>query len=78
MNLLSSSVEKEIPRLIQENNIKLKIIGDTSKLPEKTRNKLLDGVQETSQNNGLILSLAISYGAKTRTDKSYKADFRKS
>ena len=57
MNLLSSSVEKEIPRLI-ENNIKLEIIGDISKLPETTRNKLLDGVQETSQNNGLILSLA--------------------
>ena len=51
MNLLSSSVEKEIPRLIQ-NNIKLEIIGDTSKLPEITRNKLLDGVKNTYKNEG--------------------------
>ena len=71
MNLLSSSVEKEIPRLI-ENNIKLEIIGDTSKLPETTRNKLLDGVQETSQNNGLILSLAISYGARQELIRATK------
>jgi len=71
MNLLSSSVEKEIPRLI-ENNIKLEIIGDTSKLPETTRNKLLDGVQETSSNDGLILSLAISYGARQELIRATK------
>ena len=71
MNLLSSSVEKEIPRLI-ENNIKLEIIGDTSKLPEITRNKLLAGVQETSQNDVLILSLAISYGARQELIRATK------
>ena len=71
MNLLSSSVEKEIPRLI-ESNIKLEIIGDTSKLPEITRNKLLDGVAETSQNDGLILSLAISYGARQELIRATK------
>jgi len=71
MNLLSSSVEKEIPRLI-ESNIKLEIIGDTSKLPETTRNKLLDGVQETSSNDGLILSLAISYGARQELIRATK------
>ena len=71
MNLLSSSVEKEIPRLIQ-NNIKLEIIGDTSKLPEITRNKLLDGVKNTYKNDGLILSLAISYGARQELIRATK------
>lgn len=71
MNLLSSSVEKEIPRLI-ENNIKLEIIGDTSKLPEITINKLIDGVKNTHKNDGLILSLAISYGARQELIRATK------
>ena len=62
----------DIPNRLIENNIKLEIIGDTSKLPETTRNKLLDGVQETSQNDGLILSLAISYGARQELIRATK------
>ena len=54
MNLLAKSVEREIPNL-KKNKIKLEIIGDTSKLPEKTRVKLFDGVSETSGNNKFCL-----------------------
>ena len=71
MNLLSSSVEKEIPRLI-ENNIKLEIIGDTSKLHDITRNKLLNGVINTSKNDGLVLTLAISYGSRQELIRATK------
>ena len=71
MNLLATSVEKEIPNL-KKNKIKLEIIGDTSKLPEKTRVKLFDGVSETSDNNKLILSLAISYGARQELIRATK------
>ena len=53
MNLLATSVEKEIPKK-KKNKIKLEIIGNTSKLPEKTRVKLFDGVSETSDNNKSI------------------------
>ena len=71
MNLLSSSVENEIPRLLK-NNIKLKIIGDIDKLPEITRNKLLDGVSNTRNNNGLVLTLAVSYGARQELVRAKK------
>ena len=71
MNLLASSVEKEIPNL-KKNKIKLEIIGDTSKLPEKTKAKLLEGVSETSVNNKLVLSLAISYGARQELIRATK------
>ena len=71
MNLLAKSVEKEIPNL-KKNQIKLEIIGDTSKLPEKTRIKLFDGVSETSGNNKLVLSLAISYGARQELIRATK------
>ena len=71
MNLLSSSVENEIPRLLK-NNIKLKIIGDIDKLPEITRNKLLDGVSNTRNNNGLVLTLAVSYGARQELVRATK------
>ena len=71
MNLLAKSVENEIPNL-KKNEIKLEIIGDTSKLPEKTRVKLFDGVSETSGNNKLVLSLAISYGARQELIRATK------
>ena len=71
MNLLAKSVEKEIPNL-KKNQIKLEIIGDTSKLPEKTRIKLFEGVSETSGNNKLVLSLAISYGARQELIRATK------
>ncbi len=71
MNLLASSVEKEIPNL-KKNKIKLEIIGDTSKLPEKTRIKLFDGVSKTSNNNRLVLSLAISYGSRQELIRATK------
>ena len=71
MNLLASSVEKEIPNL-KKNKIRLEIIGDSSKLPEKTKAKLLEGVSETSSNNKLVLSLAISYGARQELIRATK------
>ena len=71
MNLLATSVEKEIANL-KKNKIKLEIIGDTSKLPEKTKAKLLEGVSETSGNNKLVLSLAISYGARQELIRATK------
>ena len=63
MTLLSSSIENELKSII-ENNIELNVIGDLDLVPKKTRDKLLNAIIKTKNNDGLNLNLAVSYGAK--------------
>jgi len=63
MNLLVEMVAKEVPNLMK-NNVKLCVIGNLNKLPEAPRQKLLEAVEQTSQNSGMQLNLAISYGGR--------------
>jgi undecaprenyl diphosphate synthase len=63
MGLLVEMVAQELPHLM-EKNVKLHVIGDLSKLPEKPRKKLQEAIDKTSQNSGMQLNLAISYGGR--------------
>jgi len=63
MNLLVEMVDQELPNLM-EKNVKLKVIGNLKKLPEKSRKKLEEAIEKTSQNSGMNLNLAISYSGR--------------
>jgi len=63
MNLLVEMIHKEIDDLMA-NNVRIKAIGNLGKLPEKCRRELLWGIERTSNNTGLQLNLAISYGGR--------------
>jgi len=63
MNLLHNVIGEELDNL-NDQNIKLKVIGDLSPLPEKTRKSLDLATNETVNNNGLNLILAINYSGK--------------
>jgi len=63
MNLLVEMVDQELPHLM-EKNVKLKVIGNLNKLPEKSRKKLEEAIEKTSQNSGMQLNLAISYSGR--------------
>jgi undecaprenyl diphosphate synthase len=63
MALLVDTIVKETPTLMK-NNIRLETIGDLSRLPEQTRNKFIGCIQETSNNTGLTLVIALSYSAR--------------
>ena len=71
MTLLSSSIENELNSII-ENNIKLNVIGDLDLVPKKTRDKLLEAIIKTKNNDGLNLNLAVSYGAKQELVRAIK------
>ena len=71
MTLLSSSIENELKSII-ENNIKLNVIGDLDLVPKKTRDKLLNAIIKTKNNDGLNLNLAVSYGAKQELIRAIK------
>ncbi|RSK39818.1 isoprenyl transferase [Mangrovimonas spongiae] len=63
MKLLVSSLKKEI-KTLQENNIKLKAIGNLKELPKKVYNELDYVINETKNNNRMTLTLALSYGSR--------------
>ncbi|MGB5242262.1 MAG: isoprenyl transferase [Lutimonas sp.] len=63
MSLLVSSLRKEL-KLLTKNNIRLSTIGNIDKLPEKAKKELLETIEKTSRNTGLILNLALNYGAR--------------
>ncbi len=63
MELLVKSIHKETPTLNQ-NNIRLQAIGNLDQLPEKARLQLQKSIDETSQNTGMHLILALSYSAR--------------
>ena len=63
MNLLFRTLVKEL-KTFQENNIRLKTIGDLSRVPEKARKELQTVVKETANNTKATLTLAISYGSR--------------
>ncbi len=63
MKLLIEKIKSEINELNQE-NVRLMATGNLSMLPEKTRKELEWGMEKTSQNTGLKLVLALSYGGR--------------
>ena len=72
MHLLFSSIDSELESL-NKNNIKLSVIGQKDLLPEKTKKRLVDAVDQTNKNTGLKLNLAISYGAKQEIIEAVKS-----
>lgn len=63
MNILMTSLEKELP-VLQKNNVKLNAIGNINALPSKANKKLISVMDATSSNDGLTLTLALSYGSQ--------------
>lgn len=63
MHLLVRSINKE-RKTFAENNIRLLAIGDLKSLPAKSYRELLKAIEETSENTGLSLILALSYSSR--------------
>jgi undecaprenyl diphosphate synthase len=72
MDLLVEMTRREI-RSLNENNVRLRAIGDLDKLPPKTRSELLKGIDGTAGNTGLTLILAISYGGRSEIVNAARA-----
>lgn len=63
MHLIVTAIERETPDLIK-NNVRLSVIGDTSRVPEATMSRLNKCIEDTSADTGLNLILAISYSSR--------------
>jgi undecaprenyl diphosphate synthase len=61
--LLGDYLEKQSDKLVK-NNIKFSVIGDTEALPGLIKDKLQRTIDVTKNNTGLVLNLALNYGAR--------------
>tara|TARA_Y100000741_G_scaffold336643_1_gene295391 strand:- start:3658 stop:4116 length:459 start_codon:yes stop_codon:yes gene_type:complete len=71
LNLLEIFLKKKIEKL-KKNGIKLKIIGDLKKFPQKLQINLRLAQQKTKKNNKLNLIIALNYGSKTELINAIK------
>lgn len=63
MKLLVKSLKKEI-KTLQDNGIQLNAIGCLNDLPKKVREELEEVIEKTKDNSRMVLTLALSYGAR--------------
>jgi undecaprenyl diphosphate synthase len=63
MNLLISSLKKELPEF-QKNGVKVNAIGNIAQLPQKAQKTLQEVIEDTKNNTQIVLTLALSYGAR--------------
>jgi len=63
MRLLEQTTKRELSELL-ENNVRLIATGNIENLPSKKREVLLDAIERTKNNTGLILNLALSYSGR--------------
>ena len=72
MNLISEYLSKETPEL-KKQGVVLNFIGDLSKLPQKALNSIEDSINETKDNKGLIVNIAINYGGRSEIAMAVKS-----
>ena len=63
MSLLISSLNKE-SITFKENDVKVNAIGNIESLPDVAQKTLKEVIEETKNNKKIVLSLALSYGAR--------------
>ncbi|UCE67929.1 MAG: isoprenyl transferase [Candidatus Zixiibacteriota bacterium] len=71
MRLLEQTTKKELSELL-ENNVRLIATGNIENLPPKKREVLLDAIERTRNNTGLVLNLALSYSGRAEILQAIK------
>ncbi len=63
MNLPVEFFDKYVPEL-HKNNVRVQVMGDTSKLPQATFDAMERACEKTKHNSGLVLNFALNYGGR--------------
>ena len=71
MSLLVDSLKKEFEKLIK-NNIRLNTIGNIKTLPKKVQDEIIRVSNKTKNNTKMILTIALSYGAREEIENVIK------
>lgn len=72
MDLPGKFLNEKLPEFM-ENNIKVCISGEMEKLPQHTKKAVQHAVNETKNNNALVVNFALNYGARNEMISAVKA-----
>ncbi|MBQ3660938.1 MAG: isoprenyl transferase [Firmicutes bacterium] len=70
-SLLVRYVAKELKEL-NENNVRIRLLGDIRPLPDAARKAVLEAVDDTADNTGLVFNIAINYGGRAEIVRAAK------
>ena len=71
-DLLVRYVASELEELNRE-NVKVRVLGDYSVIPEKARDSLKKTIETTGTNTGMQFNIALNYGARAEIVKAVNA-----
>lgn len=71
MALLKKYISRETPLLMKQ-QIRFNVIGDLDELPPDVREAVESTIQKTSSNEGMVLTLALSYGSRKEIVRAVK------
>ena len=63
MHLFAQTFVDELP-LLKRENVRVVFLGDISALPKRTREVFEYGLNETAGHTGMVIALAVNYGAR--------------
>jgi len=72
MRLLKSYLKSEVA-VMNRNNIRLEYIGRTHELPDDVQECMRWAREATAQNSGMVLTLALNYGARTELVDAFQS-----
>ncbi|MBE6054678.1 MAG: isoprenyl transferase [Clostridium sartagoforme] len=71
MKLLVEYLRNELAEL-NRNGVVVKVLGDINKLPMDAQNEIIDAVEITKNNTGIVLNLAFNYGGRDEITRAVK------
>ncbi len=71
MKLLKSFLKSELERMLK-NNIRFNVIGQIDRLPSDVQKRIHDTLTATRDNSGMMLNLALSYGARAEIARAVR------
>jgi len=72
MSLLITYLKSEIESMIK-NQISFRILGDISRFPKEVQDEIANVCNKTKDNTGLVLNIALNYGARQELIKAFKS-----
>lgn len=69
MHLFAKTFIEELP-LLKRENVRVEFLGDISALPDKTREVFEYGLHECEHHTGMVLALAVNYGARAELTRA--------
>ena len=71
MKLLVTYINQELDK-IHRNNIRIRTMGDISKLPDFARIEVEKAVEKTKNNNRMVLNIGLNYGGQSEIIRATK------